>query len=350
MDGNSDLFFLQVLVAFLLWLMLPLLPALSELMRPKDAAPLQSVGSDAGKLTYFATSFTERAQRDGLLGTMVPPYMSDGTTVIGVSRTVPLLDGRKPTQSVVVLLDSVPLPEGMEFAGEVLARLTMPPSRRNSFRAVLGKRDVGLGEGSTVQRWIHAHGRLEVGNDCRLFGRATSERTIILGTNVIFERLQAPVIQVTALEAYQPPAPNTGAYERFEPDDGEEIITGYWRVDGDLRVPSGTLLLASVVCRGSVIVEDGARVTGSVKAHGELIVRQNAVVNGALTARERIVIESRARVSGPVISEESVVIDAAIVGASNQASTVTAPIIELSPGATIYGAVMAGVRGNTVRA
>jgi predicted acyltransferase (DUF342 family) len=349
MDGNSDLVFLQLLAAFLLWLLLPLVPALSELFRPKDAAPLQAVGNDAGKLTYFATSFTERAERDGLLGTTVPTSMRDGTTVIGVSRTVPLLDVRKPTQSVVVLLDSVALPEGVEFAGEVLARLAMPPGRRNAFRAVLGLHDVGLGEGSAVQRWVHAQGRLEVADHCRLFGRATSEHTIVLGHNVAFERLQAPVIQVAGSEVADVPAPNAGAAEQFVPDQGEEITAGYWRVNGDLVVPSGTQLLASVVCRGNIIVEDGARVTGAVKAHGELIVRPNAVVNGSLAARKRIVIETGAHVIGPVISEESVRVDAAVVGASDRASTVTAPIVELLPGATIYGAVMAGVRGSTSR-
>lgn len=345
--GTSDIVFLQLLAALIIWLLLPVLPALVELIRPKDAAPLQAVGNDAGKLTYFATSFTQRAQRDGLLGTMVPPRLSDGTPVIGVSRAVPFLDARRPTDAVVVLLDSVPLPEGVNMTGEVLARLTMPPSPRVTFRAVLGQRDVGLGEGSTVQRWIHALGRLEVANGCQLFGRATSGRTIVLGTDVTFERLQAPVIRVTDVETYEPPTPITGSYARFEPEHGEEIADGYWRFDDDLRVPAGSIFIASVVCRGNLVVEAGARVTGSLKAHGEIVVRGGAIVNGALSARDRITLEAGARVSGPVISETLVSVDAAIVGGSNTPSTITAPQIELLPGATVYGSVMAGERGVT---
>ena len=344
---SPEFSFLLLLAATLIWLLLPLVPAVMELWRPRDAAPLQSVGSDSGKLTYFATSFTQRAQRDGLLGTMLPPRLSDGTPVIGISRNVPLFDTRKPTEAVVVLMDSVPLPEGVEFSGEVLARLSMPASRRYTFRAILGQRDVGLGEGSTVLRWVHALGLLEVGNGCRLYGRATSGRTITLGTNVFFERLQAPVIRVTAQESYEPPARPTGSYELFRADGAEQIAEGYWRFDGDLRIPSDSMFIGSIVCRGTLVVEEGARVTGSIKTHGDLLVRRRAIIEGSLAARERIVVEEGARISGPLIAEDSITLDAAVIGSATSPSTVTAPLIDLLPGATVYGAIMAGRRGTT---
>ena len=344
---TPELVFLQLLALLLFWMLLPLLPALLELARPKDAAPLQSVGSDSGKLTYFATSFTERAHRDGLLGVTVPPRMSDGTPVVGFSRVVPFLDPRRPIESVVVLLDSVPLPDSLEFSAEVLARLSMPPSRGNTFRAILGQRDVSLGENSVVLRWVHALGLLQVAAGCRLFGRATSSRSIILGTGVLFERLQAPVIRVTETEAYQPPARPTGSYERFQPRDGEEITEGMWHVNGDVRIPAESLFAGSIVARGDVVIGDGARVTGSIKSHGKILAKSRGLVAGSLTAREDITVEAGARVNGPIISETSVLLEAAVIGSSTSPSTVTAPQIEMLPGATVYGAVMAGKRGVT---
>ncbi len=344
---TPELAFVLLLGTLLLWLTLPLIPALVELWRPKDAAPLQSVGSDSGKLTYFATSFTQRAQYDGLLGTMLPPRMSDGTTVVGISRLAPLFETRRPTDAVVVLMDSVPLPDGVEFSGEVLARLSMPASRRNSFRAVLGQRDIGIGEGSTVLRWIHALGLLDVGNGCRLYGRATAGRSITLGTDVLFERLQAPVIRVTSLESYSPPARPTGSYELFKAAGLEQFAEGYWRCDGDLRIPGDAMFIGSLVCRGSLVVEEGARVIGSIKTHGDLLVSRRAIVEGALTSRARIVVEEGSRISGPLIAEESITLDAAVIGSSTSPATVTAPLVELFPGATVYGAIMASRKGST---
>lgn len=348
MPSSPEAAFALLLLALLVWMAIPLLPAVFELVRPRDAAPLNAVGNDAGRLTFFAESFTQRATREGLLGTMVPPRLSDGTSIRTHSVGAPLPAQRTPITEVVVLMDSEPLPDGCELATECLARLTMRGGRRGTYRAVLGQRDILLGEESSVLRWIHARGRLEVGNGSRLLGRATAERTIVLGTGVTFDRLESAVVRVTDLETLEAPLLPTGAYERFVPPYGKQVGPSYWRIDGGLPIPAGSALIGSVVATGAIVINDGARVTGSLKAHDEIIVRSGAVVVGSLAARKRITIERGARVSGPVISESAIVIEAAVVGGSNKPTTVTAPVIRLKPGATIYGAVMASESGLTV--
>lgn len=348
MPSSPGMAFALLLLALIAWMALPLLPAFMELLRPRDAAPLSAVGNDAGKLTYFADSFTKRAQREGLLGTMVPPRLGDGTPVLSHSQAAPLVKQRKPIEDMVVLMDSTPLPEDCELATEVLARLTVRGSNGVVYRALLGQRDVYLGERSTVLRWVHAKGRLEVANNCRLLGRATAERTIVLGTNVTFERLEAGVIRVTDVETAEAPVLPTGAYERFVPSYGKQLAPAYWRIDGGLPITAGSAFIGSAIATGSIVVNDGARVTGSLKAHDEIIVRSGAVVTGSLSARKRITLERGARVSGPIISEEAIVVEAVVVGSSTKPTTVTAPVVRLLPGATIYGAVMASENGLTV--
>ncbi|MBL0938216.1 MAG: polymer-forming cytoskeletal protein [Gemmatimonadaceae bacterium] len=348
MPSTPGMTFLLLFLAFIVWMALPLVPAFLELLRPRDAAPLSAVGNDAGRLTYFADSFTKRAQREGLLGTMVPPRLSDGTPVLSHSQGAPLARQRKPFEQMVVLMDSEPLPEGCELATEVLARLTVRGSRRVTYRALLGQRDVYLGDESTVLRWVHARGRLEVANGSRLLGRATAERTIVLGTNVVFERLEAGVIRVTDQETQEAALLPTGAYERFVPSYGKQLTTGYWRIDGGLPITAGSAFIGSAISTGAIVVNEGARVTGSLKAHDEIIVRSGAVVVGSLASRKRITIERGAKVSGPIISEETIVVEAAVIGSSTKPTTVTAPVIRLLPGATIYGAVMASENGLTV--
>ena len=49
--------FLALLGVTLAWLLLPMLPALRELMRPTDTAPLQVVDRSAGYVAYFARNF-----------------------------------------------------------------------------------------------------------------------------------------------------------------------------------------------------------------------------------------------------------------------------------------------------
>ncbi len=348
MTGSPALVFAVLLFAMLLWMALPLIPALMELARPRDAAPLNAVGNDAGNLTYFAESFTARATHEGLLGTMVPKRLSDGTDVLTHSAAQPLAQRGSSFSELVVLMDGEPLAEGTELASECLARLTVHGSARVTYRALLGRRDIFLGRGSTVLRWVHAAGRLEVAEDSRLIGRATAERQIVLGTNVVFDRLESDVIRVTDVETPAAPLLPTGAYERFTPRKARELGVAYWKVDDGVTIPAGNILVGSLIATGSIVVNDGARVTGSIKAHEEVIVRTGAVIIGSISARGRITIERGARVSGPVISETATVVEAAVIGGTGKRTTVTAPIIRLMPGATVYGAIMAGDDGLTI--
>jgi predicted acyltransferase (DUF342 family) len=338
--------FALLLTALLVWLAIPLLPALMELLWPRDAQPLNAVGNDAGNLTYFAESFTARANREGLLGTMVPPRLTDGSAVVAHSQAQPI--AKKNVKDLVVLMDTEPVPAGTEFASECLARLTLRGSERVTYRALLGQRDVLLGARSTVLRWVHARGRLEVAEGCSLLGRATADRSIVLAPNVAFERLESDVVRVSGQEAVEAPVLPTGAYEMFVPKKATSLGTHYWRTNENLLVPAGAALIGSVISTAAIVVDQGARVTGSLKAHGDLRICAGAVVVGSIAARGRITIERGAKVSGPLISETAVVVESAIIGGSGKRTTITAPIIRLYPGATVYGAVMAGEDGLTL--
>ncbi len=338
--------FALLLTALLVWLAIPLLPALLELLWPRDAQPLNAVGNDAGNLTYFAESFTARANREGLLGTMVPPRLTDGSTVLAHSQAQPI--AKKTVKDLVVLMDTEPVPAGTEFSSECLARLTLRGSERVTYRALLGQRDVLLGARSTVLRWVHARGRLEVAEGCSLLGRATADRSIVLAPNVAFERLESDVVRVSGQEAVEAPVLPTGAYEMFVPQKATSLGTHYWRTNENLLVPAGAALIGSVISTAAIVVDQGARVTGSLKAHGDLRICAGAVVVGSIAARGRITVERGAKVSGPLISETAVVVESAIIGGPGKRTTITAPIIRLYPGATVYGAVMAGEDGLTL--
>jgi predicted acyltransferase (DUF342 family) len=240
------------------------------------------------------------------------------------------------------------LAPGTDFASECLARLTLRGAENVSYRALLGQRDILLGARSTVMRWVHARGRLEVAEGCRLLGRATADRAIVLASGVLFERLESDVIRVSGQEVEEAPVLPTAAYERFAPAKAASLGEHYWRLQEPLRVPAGAALTGSVVCTRSITVERGARVTGSLKAHEELRIGAGAVVIGSLAARGRIVIERGAKVTGPIISESAVIVESAIVGGPQTRTTVTAPVVRLYPGATVYGAVMAGEDGRSV--
>lgn len=339
--------FAIVLGVTIAWIALPFIPALLELIRPNDALPLNAVGQDSGQLTYFAKSFTERMTSEGLMGTSVPPKMSDGSVIRVHNQMTPLAAAKVPITDVVVLMDDTPVTAGVSIAAECLARRTFHGGANSSYRAILGQRDVQLGAGSTVLRWVHANGRLEAATGTHLMGRATSDREILLETGVQFDRLDAPMVRVGGGGTFETPIMPVSAYQPFIPPNSIALGSGYWRVNGNLIIPPDTSVSGSIIVRGNVVVSEGARVEGSIKAHGTMHVKTGAVIVGAVTARGRIVVEDGARLSGPVISEQFIIIGASVVGVASRRTTVTAPRVELRSGATVYGAVMAADGGVT---
>ncbi|MEI6739161.1 MAG: hypothetical protein WCK74_02505 [Gemmatimonadaceae bacterium] len=342
------LVFALVLIVTILWGMLPFIPAFIELWWPKDAIPLNAVGKDSGQLSFFAESFGKRMAREGMLSADAPVRLADGSPVVHHSRTRPLPAREEPANNMVLLLDDAPLPDNLVVTRESLAQRTFRGGRASSFRAILGQQDVLLGDASLIQRWVHAVGHLVVGDRTRLRGRATSDRDILLRTDVSFDRLDAPVVRVAGQGRLETPIMPLSAYTPFIPEGAVSLGTAYWRVTGDLEIPSGCSLRGSVIVLGKVIVQPNARVEGSIKARGLLHVQANAVVMGSLVSQQQIIVEDGARVNGPLIAERSMAIGAAAIGMASRRTTISAPRIRLHSGATIYGAVVASQAGLTV--
>ncbi len=340
--------FALLLGALLVWLSVPLIPAMMELIRPRDATPLNAVGNDAGRLTYFADSFTQFATQEGLLGMTVPARLSDGTRVRAHAHHSPITSSDQSVTDVVVLMDSEPLPDNTVLERECVARRSTRGSAGVTYRALLGQEDVLLGRDSAILRWVHARGRLVAEAGTRLIGRATADESITLATNVSFDRLESGVVQVSGNVPPERPAMATDTHHAFVPERAVSMGPNYWRVTGDLTIPAGAALTGSVIATGSIVVREGARVTGSMKAHRAIRIESGAVIRGSCTARGRIDVGAGSRVSGPVISETDVYVRSAIVGAPGKLTTVTAPIIRLMPGATVYGAIMAAESGLTM--
>ncbi|MBU6365772.1 MAG: polymer-forming cytoskeletal protein [Gemmatimonadetes bacterium] len=339
MTLTSFLVFVLLAGTLAAWVLLALIPAFVELRARRDAEPLPGVGRDSGSLFYFANSFLTRATAEGLLGPGVPATMSDGSRVLTHGGASSLEAGPDAFREVVVVTDASPLPPGAVMLGEVVAQQSLAPSDDLVVRALLGMRDVTLGENSTVLRWVHARGVLEAREGVQLLGRATSDRTIVLSPGVTFQRIEADTVLVAGADP--PPPSDTREKVPWTPRGGVQLGKRYWRVLGDVEIPAGAVLEGALVATGSVLIGEGARIRGSVKAQELLVVCRGAEVEGALSAWGGIGIESGARIEGPVISESDITVEAATIGMPGGRTTVVGNLVTLAPGATLHGAVMA---------
>jgi len=341
--------FLGLLALATAWFLLPLVPALRELARPTDIAPLKVVDRSSGYVAYFARNFRRYLEKQ----TAALPQeqqvgdffgrLPDGTQLVRVHKAADALEreGAHGAENRLVVVDTpLTLKGGETFLMEVYARSPLTGGPDAVYRAVYAEQELVLGEGSTVLRWAHAGGRLSVGPRSVLRGRISSDAGVMLGGGTVFERIGAPVISVGE-PSEPPPAPPAEPRALKLPPEAKRVGS-HFRIDGDFDVPEGVRVTTSLVVAGRLRIGLGAIVLGSVKAHRAVQLAGEAQVRGAVVTRTRLVVGAGAWIGGPAIAEERVSLGrGAVVGGPDLPATVSAPEVELAGGATVYGQIIA---------
>ncbi len=374
--------FLLLLAATAAWILLPVIPALRELLHPTDAEPLNAVGHDAGDLTVFADGFRDYLARQlpgegGAVasiasgaGTAVATSPSDtagassassasgtlgdGTPYVQLTgdasalRDVAHADGAVPR--IVIADGPLTLPGGETFLLEFLARGALHGGPEAIYRALLGEGDVSLGDRSEVLRWVHAAGDLALGSGCIVHGRASALGRMLLAPGVTFTRIRATRIAVVSHQhdaaradtLVDPPLLPPVISGTVKLPAGATRERGYTRITGDFTVPAGGTLTGALVVTGRLMVGDGARIGGSVKVHGDCVLGDDVVIDGTLVSRRGVTTGARCSIRGSLAAERDVTIGAGSwIGGPSLPASVAAETVVLYLGVQVFGAVSA---------
>ena len=349
--------FLVLLVLTAAWLVLPLVPALRELLRPTDVEPLTMVGRDNADIARFARNFREylkgqlaalegepdaRGEQTGKLPDNTP-FMRLARLPNEISRTSmpPGANGR-----LLVLDQSTVLDGGEQFRLEVWSREDFIGGPSATYRAVLGEQNVELAEKSVVLRWVHSVGPLVIGPRSSVYGRTSSEKEVHIGAGVAFDRIGAPVIIVGS--ASPRPMPVSSGGKKFQPPERSRRLGDHLRVEQDLEVLADTVIDGNLVVAGRCWLGRNVRVNGSIKVHRELTCDEGVVITGAVVSRNLIKVGRDSWIQGPIISEEHLILEGGTeVGTPDQPTTISARTITLATGVVLCGQVMGEEGGQT---
>ncbi|AHG91756.1 hypothetical protein J421_4219 [Gemmatirosa kalamazoonensis] len=353
--------FLVLLLGTCVWALLPFVPAVRELLRPTDAVPLGMVGRDSGDITYFATGFRAFLERHPILSSGSDPANVTGTLADGAPYArvatpglwTQLPRGEHEEITAVVVLDGrMAVPPSQVFAAEVYARQPMLGGVGTTYRAVLCDDVCHLLSRSVVLRWIHARRALCVGRGSTLYNRASSDDRITLSSDVRFDRLGAPIIEVAGDGSR--PSPPTPTRTPYEPPStmtrvlGEGAAVPFYRVEGDFVLPEATVLRGNVVVRGTAVVQRGARLEGSLKAHRDVRVEAGGEVTDALVSRRDVTVEEWGVVGGPLVAERDCALGRwSRVGDVGSPTTIACRRLTLSAGCRVHGRVSTRGGGTT---
>jgi cytoskeletal protein CcmA (bactofilin family) len=341
---------------FLVGLMvaLPLIPAFVELRRKSDALPLDVIQHYAGEIRHFANSF--RTYIKGLEPT-IERCVASGTTATGTlpdgeeffvlgrdeESLVLALRERYAVHPVVIVAGAdLIAPAETTFSKDIYVGGKFSGGESNTYRAILGEKEIHLGGSSCVMRWAHAVGELTMDLGCRLQGRISSDSLIRLDGGCSFVRLNAPRIEIAnaPLSTVVSPTIRTSA---------SGGTPGRFFHDGDFEVHASQVITGDMVIRGKLQIRSGARICGSVKSDQDLVLEDGVSVEGSLISARSLRIGPRCAIHGPVIAESKLAIATGTrCGTQEHPTTVSAPRIEVEERVVVFGTLWAREQGRVV--
>ncbi len=330
-------------------MLLPMLPALVEWLRPSDVQPLPIDEADALDPPYLARSFAAR-----LAAAVSAGADTLGTTAIVVcppaAQALPLTAAEREDQTSHRLWNAqgdLHLPDGMSFYAEVAAAGALRAAEHGIYKALWAGGPLRIGAHASVLRWAHGE-EVFVGEGCHLAGRTTAERLLVLAPGSSFMLLHAPRMQFLP----QGPRPVLAAV----PGDGAALTGVRWDALGRRAIRSGALTVAAgtawqgdLVCHGDLTLGPRCMVGGSLKVRGRFTAGPGCTVNGHVFVEREAELGAGCTVQGVLMSEVAIALDAGcVLGSPAAQTTVAAPRIDIGAGVEIHGTVWAEAQGRCV--
>jgi hypothetical protein len=354
---NSSLAVAALILFVSLMVMLPLVPALVELRRKSDASPLNVVQQHAGEIRHFANSFRTyiqvlepTLQQCVASGVTASGILSDGVEYLALGRSddsqmLPIQQPGAICSVTIAAGSDLFLPPETTFLRDVYAGGRFSGGDNNSYRAILGEKDVHLGRSSRVTRWVHAVGEFSAEHDCELSGRVSSDSRIRLQGGCNFLRLNAPQIDTGPVM----PGEDSSRLNSEDDTNAGLGVAQRFLYDGDFEVHADEVVTGNIVARGKLHIGSGAHIHGSVKSVGDMVLEAGVSVQGSLISGEQMLIGTDCAVNGPIIAERALYISAGTrCGGLQHPTTVSAPRIEVEDSVAVFGTLWAREHGEVV--
>lgn len=306
-----------VLLGFVVMCVLPLVPGLLEVLRPRDRYPLPVDLDFARDPRYLGASL-----RRLLRGALPDDDLAAGLHEVTLSRPEQVcvtgdlaLDRQQRCTQVMVVRGDLRGAEGVHFEREVHCTGRAVLGDYASLRAVAADGDLILGARVSVLRWLDTEGELRAGPASNLGRHCAARGRILLADGCRFARLFGAPIQTPGAEprpapvALTPQIPDLASGQDGRARTIDQVLR---HERGDLALSAATNLEGDLVVRGDLEVGAGSVIAGSVRAGGAVRLGADVEVRGSVFADGPVTLARGVSVAGHVFGQDTVAVAPAV--------------------------------------
>ncbi|NWG75362.1 MAG: hypothetical protein HXY24_12255 [Rubrivivax sp.] len=330
-----------VLMAFIL---IPFLPGLIELFRPRDEKPLVLNMNFSKDYKYFGKSF-QKLLEDGL-GTKHITEPGEYTLLLSKPEKVRVVErkqgrDKETIDEILYVLTDFASGNGAEFRKEVYVRGSCKIGERNTLRALYCEGDLVIGEGTIIVRWVDGDKDIEVREGCRLGVSVASPKRLDVARHCTFSRMFGlPILTYRA----ELPKIATDIHVR-NISDMTMVIT-----KKEIIFPPGTTIPSDIVTHQGIVFRGKSFVKANIKSYHDIIIEEGSRVEGNLFSERDVVIEPGCTIMGNIFSQGQVKIGNAVrVGQEGQIKSVIAKKgVFIEGNVSIFGYLMTEGEGRVL--
>ena len=326
-------------VVVVLLMLLPLLPAVLELVRKTDVTSLGINRMHTGSSNVFAENYRKYLESHGLLEQLQDYWNSR------LAAWSPLLD--KKVDEEVLATPGLLIPADFSCLKEVYCAGDVETRSSVIVRSLLAEGELILGDQNSVVRWASAR-RMLIGRNATLFGRMVAQQEMCFTGPASFQRIQAPVIRMGT--PWQPIMP-MGPYREFDitalehtvffNEDIQRVV-----VEGNLTIPDDTVIRGHLVVHGTLKIGHGCYIQGSLKASGNIHIGNAVAIEGAMVSDMSVSCLNDCLLLGPILAERFVYIGSrCVLGSLHSPISISSSSIRLKLPMLVHGTVWARTRG-----
>lgn len=336
---------LFLFVIFMLMLLVPFVPGIKELARPRDDSPLPINMNYQRDPRYFGKSFTSILQKSLELSGFVKGTQSirmSKEEIVEVTEKLVLSAGSH-VDHVLYVKGNFRAHEGCTLEKEVYAGGKATIGEKSEIRALATEGRIHLGAETKVMRWVDSQNEIFADRECDLGWSVSCEGRLKIGSGCIFRRLYGMPIAICGKSASNY---LSGKKEEISDiTDTALVADSKWIV-----IPPGTKIGKTIISKKHLLLKRACVVLGDVKTYGNLVLEDRVRVTGNVFAEGDITVGASARILGNVFSQGAVKIGKmARIGKTGSVKSVVSrrgTVLEVN--ATIYGYVNSGKRARVL--
>ena len=348
-------FMMIIFIIFFVLILLPFLPAIEEIVHPKDNKPLSINPNYIKDARYFDQSFKNILMK-GIGDSDAAP--GEKEVKLSKKEIVEIANAKniKSAETITKILyikGDLTSEKKVKFEKEIYVTGKAIIGEENRLRAILCEKDILLSRGTHIIRWVGSEGNIIASEKCNLGVRTSCGSKLEINKGCIFKSLFGkPVVTYNGhLEENSNLVKEVSPLKKeIDPKKIKELSDTAFVATRNFSIPPGSTIENDLIIKKDLLIKKESVINGSVKTYGTVTIQKDVKIYGDIFSDSDVIIGENCIITGNIFSQSRVIIASGVrVGNKGRVKSVIAKKeLEIGESVVIYGYLLTEGKGVVV--